>query len=85
MAEPIDLPFGLWTLWWTEGCMRSIVFATWRQCAFMGGHIGATWRILLNRPTAAAMRPYVKLLWPLVILLFLATTIYVLINGLVSA
>jgi len=31
-------------------------------------HIGATWRIRLNRPCAAAMRPYVKLLWPLVII-----------------
>ena len=30
-------------------------------------HIGATWRIQLNRPCAAAMRPYVKLLWPFVI------------------
>jgi len=30
-------------------------------------HIGATWQIRLNRPCAAAMRPYVKLLWPLVI------------------
>jgi len=30
-------------------------------------HIGATRRIRLNRPCAAAMRPYVKLLWPLVI------------------
>jgi len=29
-------------------------------------HIGATLQILLNRPSAAAMRPYVKLLWPLV-------------------
>ena len=28
----------------------------------LGGiHIGATWRIRLNRPCAAAMRPYVKL------------------------
>jgi len=25
-------------------------------------HIDATWRIRLNRPCAAAMRPYVKLL-----------------------
>ena len=32
-----------------------------------GVHIDATWRIRLNRPWAAAMRPYVKLLWPLVI------------------
>ena len=33
----------------------SVVFARWRQCAHMGGHIGATWRIRLNlcflRPT----------------------------------
>jgi len=27
-----------------------------------GVHIGATWRIRLNRPRAAAMQPYVKLL-----------------------
>jgi len=27
-----------------------------------GVHIGATWRIRFNRPCAAAMRPYVKLL-----------------------
>jgi len=31
------------------------------------GHIGETRRRRLNRPCAAAMRPYVKLLWPLVI------------------
>jgi len=35
-----------------------------------GVHIGATWRIQLSRPSAAAMRPYVKLLWPLVIILW---------------
>jgi len=29
-------------------------------------HIGATWRIRLNRLCAAAMWPYVKLLWPFV-------------------
>jgi len=27
-----------------------------------GEHIGATWRILLNRPCVTAMQPYVKLL-----------------------
>jgi len=27
-----------------------------------GVYIGATWRIQLNRPCAAAMRPYIKLL-----------------------
>jgi len=31
-----------------------------------GVHIDATWRIRLNRPCAATMRPYVKLLRPLV-------------------
>jgi len=28
-------------------------------------HIGVTWRIGLKRPCKTAMRPYVKLLWPL--------------------
>jgi len=28
----------------------------------LGGHIGATWRIRFNHPSAAAMRSYVKLL-----------------------
>jgi len=47
----------------------SIVFATWRysQCALMGGCIGATWRIRLNRPSAAATRLRVKLLSLLVV------------------
>jgi len=31
-----------------------------------GVHIGATWRIRLNRPCAAAIWPYVKLLRPLI-------------------
>ena len=35
-----------------------------------GVHIGATWIIRLNRPCAAAMRPYVKLLWPLVLICY---------------
>jgi len=39
-------------LGWTE----------WSMC-YIGGQIGATWRIRLNRPFAAAMLPYVKLLW----------------------
>jgi len=29
-------------------------------------HIGATWRTRLTRMYAAAMRPHLKLLWPLV-------------------
>jgi len=52
-------------LGWAEGSTSSIVFARWRQCAHTGGHIGTTWQIRLNRPTAAAMRSYVKLHWPL--------------------
>ena len=35
MAEPINLPFGLWTRVGL-GCTNSIVFARWRQCALMG-------------------------------------------------
>ena len=46
---------------WAKGCTSSIVFARWRQCALMGGHIAATWRIRLNYPSTAAMR-LVKLL-----------------------
>jgi len=53
-------------LGWAEGSTSSIIFTRLRQCAHMGGHIGATWRIRLNCPCAAAMRSYVKLLWPLV-------------------
>jgi len=36
-----------------------------------GVHIGAAWRIRVNRPCAAAMRPYVKWLWPLVIIIII--------------
>jgi len=36
------------------GCRLGVLY----RCA----HIGATWRIRLNRPSAASMRPYVKLL-----------------------
>jgi len=54
-------------LWWAERSTCSIVVVRWHQCAFTGEHIGATWRIRLNRPSVAAMRPYVKVLWPLVI------------------
>ena len=48
-----------------------------------GVHIGATWRMRLNRPRsggpnkAVAMRPYVKLLWPLVIIRPHRSTTYV--------
>jgi len=37
-----------------------------KKTRYMGMHIGPTWRTRLNRRCAAAMRPYVKLRWPLV-------------------
>jgi len=49
-------------LGWSQRSTGSIVFTRWRQMALVDGHIGATWRIRLNCPHAAAMRPYVKLL-----------------------
>ena len=58
MAEPIDLPLELWT--WAG--RRKHKFNRICQVAPMGGHIGATWQIRLNRPSAAVLRPYVKLL-----------------------
>jgi len=33
----------------------------------IGVHIGTTWQVQLNRPYAAAMKPYIKLLWSIVI------------------
>jgi len=65
MAEQIDLPFELWIRVGRRS-ITSIVYARLRQYALIGGHIGATWRIRLNRPSAAAMRSYVKLFSPLV-------------------
>jgi len=42
--------------------LRDVAMATIFCLAIYGVHIGATWQIRLNRPCAAAMRPYVKLL-----------------------
>jgi len=63
MAETVDLPFGLST----RVGQKKQKFNRIRQVApiggaVIGGHIGASRRIRLNRPSAAAMRPYVKLL-----------------------
>jgi len=70
--------FAVWVVdsGWANGSTSSIVFIRWHQCALpwghigalMGGHIDATWGIRLNHLCVAAMRPYVKLLWPLVII-----------------
>ena len=65
IAEPIDLPF----LLWIRVGRRNHKFNRIRQCAVTGGNIGKTWRIRLNRQSSAAMRPYVKLLWPLIIIM----------------
>ena len=41
-AEPIEILFGM---------------LTWLGSSIKGGHIGTTWRIRLNRPCPASMRP----------------------------
>jgi len=48
--------------------LRDVASATIFWLSMYGVHIDAIWRIRLNRPFAAAMRPYVKLLWPHVII-----------------
>jgi len=56
-AKPIHLPFRLWTrLKWAKGCTSAIVFARWRQCALMEGHVAVTCQITLNHPSTVAMR-----------------------------
>jgi len=59
-AEPIDVPFGLWT----RIGRKKYKFNRIRQvalCARMGWHSDTTWRIRLNSPSAAAMQLYVNL------------------------
>jgi len=72
-AKPIDFSFGLWTRVGRRKHKFNRI-RRWHQCALMvhadaqwGMHIGATWRIRLMCPFAAAIRPYVKLLWSLVV------------------
>jgi len=61
-------------LGWAEGSTTSIVFASWRHCAHMGGRIGATWRIELKRPSAVVtyrlMSKYFAHLFWLLLLVF---------------
>jgi len=74
-AELIKMPFGFWprmSRWnhMLDGVQRCWGTLSWQPflASIYGVHIGATWRIRLNRLCAAAMRPYVKkLLWPLVL------------------
>jgi len=48
-AEPIEMLFGKWT---RVGIRKYVQY-------YMGVYIGATWRMLLNRPRAVAMWSYV--------------------------
>jgi len=50
---------------------RTVTVGTPIGVYYMWVHIGTTRRIRLNRPCAAAMRPYVKLFLPLVMSLLL--------------
>jgi len=62
-AAPIDLPFGLWTRVDRGKQVQSYSTGGANVPHGRTGHIGAIWRrIRLNRPSAAAIRPYVKLL-----------------------
>ena len=45
---------------WAEGSISSIIFARWHQCAHMGKHNSATWRI---RPNRAQMSNFWRFLW----------------------
>jgi len=49
-----------------------IILSRPHRCSF-----STTWRIPLNHLCAAVIRPYVKLLWPLVIITTTTTTIYI--------
>ena len=40
--------------------LRGVAMATIFWLSIYGAHIGATWRIQLNRPCVAAMQPYVE-------------------------
>ena len=69
-AKPFEMPFGLWARMdprnhvvdETLQVLRDIAMATTFWLSISVVLIGATRRIRLNRPCAAAMRPYVKLL-----------------------
>jgi len=51
-------------VWWSIYSKRG------RTSMIRWDHIGATWQIQLNRPCTVAMRPYIKLLWPVLLLLY---------------
>jgi len=59
MAEPI---FAVWVVESSVPKEAQVQSYSPAQCALMRGHIGASQRIRLNRPSASALRSYVKLL-----------------------
>jgi len=61
MAEPINLPFGLWPQVGQRKHKFNRICQEVPMCPHGRAH-GATWRIRLNCPSAAAMQSYVKLL-----------------------
>ena len=68
----LDFEVKLFLLVYFHACFYATNFVVNKGVCVMGSkstvHIGATWQIRLNRPCAAAMRHYVKLLWPLVLI-----------------
>jgi len=60
-AEPIDLSLGLWARVSRRKHKLHRILQAAPICPY--GRAYVTWRILLNRPSAAAMRSYVNLLW----------------------
>jgi len=69
-AAPIGMPFWLWARMGHRNrlldggpeVLRDVAMATVFWLSIYGVHMGASWRIQLNRPCVAAMRPDLKLL-----------------------
>jgi len=64
-ASPGHVRWSIYSKWVIRGHNQYSADASWG--VLDGLRIGATWQIRLNHPCAVAMRPYVKLLWPLVV------------------
>jgi len=76
-AEPIDLPFGLWATMGRRKHKCNCICPVVPMCP----HGRAHWRHLVNtiEPSVAAMRSYLKLLWPLVSIIVIIVIIIVII------
>jgi len=60
-AVGLDGPRESCLRWDPPVMLRDVAMATMFWLSVYGVHIGATWRMRLNRPCVAAMRPYVDL------------------------